>query len=277
MTTFGETIRQLRKSRSISQEALSADLFDRSTLSKIEADKVFPSRENANEMIARLGLGLNEFEYVQHGYSPTKKNRILYELFNLKFSTETDKINELINECTTTNDGDLKRITKILRAYLLFNEPNGLAKAKKLVQPIWNDYLSKIKILTITDICLLSMIAYAFDYKTNKQIISKILSTIDNYYPFLKTLKLNALINLSNLQLDEHNYQKAKETLTQAAQLAQNISQYDKLLLCHSEIALCDQDYKQAVYYADLLEKIGATSIAQPLKQEIESRKKSHS
>ncbi|WEV39156.1 helix-turn-helix domain-containing protein [Lactobacillus sp. ESL0680] len=276
MNTFGETIRQLRLSRSISQEELAEGLFDRSTLSKIESDKVYPSRENANEMISRLSLGLNEFEYVQRDYLPTKKNKILYKLLNLEFSTEIDKIKKIIADCSASNDSDLKRISLVLKAFLLLNEKDGLEPAKKLVQPIWNDYLSKIKILTITDICLLNMIAYAFDYETNKQIISKILYTIDNYYPFLKILKLNVLINLSNLHIDKENYQKAKDTLTQADKLAQEVGQYDKSLLCHSEIALCGQDYEQALYYADLLDKIGATTVAQPLKDEINNKQKLH-
>ncbi|MDF7672380.1 helix-turn-helix transcriptional regulator [Lactobacillus sp. ESL0701] len=276
MNTFGETIRQLRLSRSISQEDLAEGLFDRSTLSKIESDKVYPSRENANEMIFRLSLGLNEFEYVQKGYLPTKKSKILYELLNLQTSTETDKIKKIIVDCSATNDDDLKRISLVLKALLLLNEKDGLEPAKKLVQPIWNDYLSKIKILTITDICLLNMIAYAFDYETNKQIINKILYTINNYYPFLKSLKCSVLINLSNLHIDEENYQKAKDTLTQADKLAQEVGQYDKSLLCRSEIALCDQDYKQALYYADLLNKIGASTVAQPLKEEINNKQKLH-
>ncbi|MDF7669431.1 helix-turn-helix transcriptional regulator [Lactobacillus sp. ESL0703] len=272
MNTFGETIRQLRLSRSISQEELAEGLFDRSTLSKIESDKVYPSRENANEMISRLSLGLNEFEYVQRNYLPTKKSKILYELLNLQTSTETDKIKKIIADCSATNDNDLKRISLVLTALLLLNKKDGLEPAKKLVQPIWNDYLSKIKILTITDICLLNMIAYAFDYETDKQIISKILYTINNYYPFLKSLKCSVLINLSNLHIDEENYQKAKDTLTQADKLAQEVGQYDKSLLCRSEIALCDQNYKQSLYYADLLDKIGATTVAQPLKDEITNK-----
>lgn len=276
MNTFGETIRQLRLSRSISQEELAEGLFDRSTLSKIESDKVYPSRENANEMISRLSLGLNEFEYVQRNYLPTKKSKILYELLNLQTSTETDKIKKIIADCSATNDNDLKRISLVLTALLLLNKKDGLEPAKKLVQPIWNDYLSKIKILTITDICLLNMIAYAFDYETNNQIISKILYTINNYYPFLKSLKCSVLINLSNLHIDEENYQKAKDTLTQADKLAQEVGQYDKSLLCRSEIALCNQNYKQALYYADLLDKIGATTVAQPLKDEINNKQKLH-
>ncbi|MDF7638930.1 helix-turn-helix transcriptional regulator [Lactobacillus sp. ESL0791] len=270
MPEFGETIKKLRLDRAISQENLTGDLFDRSMLSKIESGKSFPSRADASVLIHRLGASLEEFEYIERGYLPTPKSKILYQLFNINYSVETEKIKSILNECLKIDkDDDIKRIILVLRAQLLLNEQNGFAKAKRIVQPIWFDYLSNIKIPTITDIYLLNFIAYAFDDETNKAIIAKIIFTIDSYYPFLQSLKCSSLINKASLQLDKHNFTDAKATLLTAQTLAENLAQYHKVLLCKSEIALCDKDKKAAVYYADLLEKIGAKEIALKLQAEI--------
>ncbi|MDF7683737.1 helix-turn-helix transcriptional regulator [Lactobacillus sp. ESL0679] len=274
MKTFGTTVKKLRKSRSISQETLAKGLFDRSTLSKIEAGTVSPSRENANEMIARLNVSLAEFEYIMHDYQPTAKQHILYQLLSLESSMDTDKIEQLLNECLTVkSDGDIERIIRILRASLLLNKPHGLSKTKKLVQPIWNNYLSKIKILTITDIYLLNMISYAFDYQTNMDIISKIINIIDNYYPFLKSIKCTVLINQANFQVDQQKIFLAQEALKQAITIAQELGQYDKLIICKAELALCKRDYRTTRYFADLLEEIGADYFAQGIRDEIEEFK----
>ncbi|MDF7681926.1 helix-turn-helix transcriptional regulator [Lactobacillus sp. ESL0679] len=270
MSDFGQTIHQLRVSRSISQEELAIGIFNRSRLSRIESGNAYPSQQVASQLISRLSLTPKEFEYIQHDYSASKKDQILYQFFNIEFNTETQKINLLIKQCNSIrDDNDIKRIKKILQAQLLLGNPDDLDRAKKLVQPIWYDHLANIKILTIIDLALLNMIAYAFDDDTNQQIITKILNTINNYYPFLTSLECNVLINQASLSLEQHDFNAAKDALTQAANLAQNNNQYDKLLLCKSEFAICNQDQQQATYYANLLNEIGATDLAHLLKMQI--------
>ncbi|WEV50626.1 helix-turn-helix transcriptional regulator [Lactobacillus sp. ESL0731] len=270
MSDFGQTIHQLRVSRSISQEELAAGIFNRSRLSRIESGSAYPSQQVANQLISRLSLTPKEFEYIQHDYSASKKDQILYQFFNLKDSTETKKINLLIKQCNSIrDDNDIKRIKKILQAQLLLGNPDDLERAKKLVQSIWYDHLANIKVLTIIDLYLLNMIAYAFDNKTSQQIITKILNAINKHYPFLKSLKCSILINQASLSLEQHDFNAAKASLIQAAELAQKNNQYDKLLLCKSELAICNKDNKQATYYANLLNEIGASELAQLLKIQI--------
>ncbi|WEV43087.1 helix-turn-helix transcriptional regulator [Lactobacillus sp. ESL0684] len=269
---FGETFRKIRLGRGISQEALAKDLFSRETISKIESGKIYCPRGNYDVLLERLGVGDLEFKYIQANYSFTPKEKILYQLFDISLSTETDKIKQLLTDCSKIeNDSDIKRISLILQAYLLISKDHDLEKAKKLVQPIWYDNLQKAKLFTINDICILDMIAYAFDDTTNQKIITRILNEIDDHYPFLKSLKCNVLINSASLDLDNHDFAAAKTSLTKAAAIAKANHQYDKLLLCQAEIAICDHDISQANYYADLLEEIGAEPIAPALKMEIES------
>ncbi|MDF7673121.1 helix-turn-helix transcriptional regulator [Lactobacillus sp. ESL0701] len=270
MSDFGQTIHQLRVSRSISQEELATGIFNRSRLSRIESGNSYPSQQVACQLISRLSLTPKEFEYIQHDYSASKKDQILYQFFNIELNTETNKINSLIKQCSSIkNDNDIKRIKRILQGQLLLNTSDGLRQAKKLVQPIWYNYLINIKALTIIDLALLNMIAYAFDDETNQQIITKIINTIDKCYPFLTSLKCNVLINQANLLLEQNDFNSTKTVLIQAADLAQNNSQYDKLLLCKSELAICNKDHSRAIYYAELLNEIGAHDLAHLLKMQI--------
>ncbi|WEV40463.1 helix-turn-helix transcriptional regulator [Lactobacillus sp. ESL0681] len=269
---FGEAFRKIRLGRGISQEDLAKDLFSRETISKIESGKIYCPRANYDVLLERLGVSDLEFKYIQANYSFTPKEKILYQLLDISHSTETNKIEQLLKKCSKIeNDSDIERISLILQADLIISKDHDIEKAKKLVQPIWYNHLQKFKLLTINDIYILNMIAYAFDNVTNQEIISKVLDEIDKHYPFLKSLKCSVLINSASLYLDNHNFAAAKTSLTKAAAIAKANHQYDKLLLCQAEIAICNHDILHANHYAKLLEEIGADHIAPALKSEIES------
>lgn len=275
MSRFGITIRKLRISRRITQQELANDLFDRSELSKIEHSELAVSYENEIELIKRLSLTPDEFEYISNNYTLSFKRRLLHRFFELKISTDTADnsiadIEALLQDCfLVENDGDIGRIKTILEALLLANKPKGLDKAKKMVQPIWFDYLAKTKILTITDIYVLNTILFAFDYETANEIIAKIIMVIDRDYPFKKALKIDTLINQAMIEMLDHKFKLAADNMLKLKPLIKKLGQYDKLLVIRARIAVCQKDKTKALEQVSLLEKIEAQQLANNLKSEI--------
>ncbi len=275
MSRFGITIRKLRISRRITQQELANDLFDRSELSKIEHSELAVSYENEIELIKRLSLTPDEFEYISNNYTLSFKRRLLHRFFELEISTDTADnsiadIEALLQDCfLVENDGDIERIKTILEALLLANKPKGLDKAKKMVQPIWFDYLAKTKILTITDIYVLNTILFAFDYETANEIITKIIMVIDRDYPFKKSLKINTLINQTMIEMLDHKFKLAANNMLKLKPLIKKLGQYDKLLVIRARIAVCQKDKTKALEQVSLLEKIEAQQLANNLKSEI--------
>lgn len=275
MSRFGITIRKLRISRRITQQELANDLFDRSELSKIEHSELAVSYENEIELIKRLSLTPDEFEYISNNYTLSFKRRLLHRFFELKISIDTADnsiadIEALLQDCfLVENDGDIGRIKTILEALLLANKPKGLDKAKKMVQPIWFDYLAKTKILTITDIYVLNTILFAFDYETANEIIAKIIMVIDRDYPFKKSLKINTLINQAMIEMLDHKFKLAADNMLKLKPLIKKLGQYDKLLVIRARIAVCQKDKTKALEQVSLLEKIEAQQLANNLKSEI--------
>lgn len=275
MSRFGITIRKLRISRRITQQELANDLFDRSELSKIEHSELAVSYENEIELIKRLSLTPDEFEYISNNYTLSFKRRLLHRFFELEISTDTADnsiadIEALLQDCfLVENDGDIERIKTILEALLLANKPKGLDKAKKMVQPIWFDYLAKTKILTITDIYVLNTILFAFDYETANEIIAKIIMVIDRDYPFKKSLKINTLINQTMIEMLDHKFKLAANNMLKLKPLIKKLGQYDKLLVIRARIAVCQKDKTKALEQVSLLEKIEAQQLANNLKSEI--------
>ena len=275
MSRVGITIRKLRISRRITQQELANDLFDRSELSKIEHSELAVSYKNEIELIKRLSLTPDEFEYISNNYTLSFKRRLLHRFFELEISTDTADnsnadIEALLQDCfLVENDGDIGRIKTILEALLLANKPKGLDKAKKMVQPIWFDYLAKTKILTITDIYVLNTILFAFDYETANEIIAKIITVIDRDYPFKKSLKIDTLINQAMIEMLDHKFKLAADNMLKLKPLIKKLGQYDKLLVIRARIAVCQKDKTKALEQVSLLEKIEAQQLANNLKSEI--------
>jgi len=116
MSRFGITIRKLRISRRITQQELANDLFDRSELSKIEHSELAVSYENEIELIKRLSLTPDEFEYISNNYTLSFKRRLLHRFFELEISTDTADnsiadIEALLQDCfLVENDGDIEEL-----------------------------------------------------------------------------------------------------------------------------------------------------------------------
>lgn len=271
MSNFGKTIHSLRTTRKMTQQDLAQDLFDRSTISKIENTELSTTYENELKLIKRLGLTPNEFEYISNGYHISTKSKLLHRFLNLDGSIDKNKINSLLQDCLLVkNDDDIKRITIILKALLLVDKPKGFTHAQELVQPIWFNSLRNIEIFTATDIMIINSILFAFDYQTANEIIAKIIANIDHYYPFMRTLKTNTLINQAIIQMMHHKFKLAITTLNSLVPLLKNLRQYDKLLVVNARIAICQKKKQEALKQISLLQKIGAENLAESLKQEVE-------
>lgn len=270
MNNFGKIIHEMRISRRLTQRELAENLFDRSSISKIEHGDLSTSYENEISLMSRLGLTPNEFEYISNNYQVSKKNQLLHRFFDLEVSVEIDKVETLLQDCIMEkNDGDLARITKILQAILLLNQPGGVNQAKRLVQPIWFDYLSKVDPLTSTDIAILNTILFAFDYQTANEIISKIFTTIDTHYPFKQALRVNTALNQASIQMLNQEFDSAVDNLVKLKPILKKLRQYDKLLIVNARIAICNSNEKEAFEQINLLHKIGADQLANGLEQEI--------
>lgn len=268
MSNFGKTIHNLRTRRKMTQQELAQNLFDRSTISKIENNELSTTYENEIKLITRLGLTPNEFEYISNSYQVGTKDQLLYCFSNLDDNVDQEEINGLLQDCLfVKNDEDIKMIAIILKSLLLIN--NAAAHARELVQPIWFNYLRNIEVFTITDISILNSILFAFDYQTANEIITKIITNLDNRYPFMKELKANTLINQAIIQMKECQFNSAISILNDLQPLLKSLRQYDKLLVANARIAICQNDKQTALNQVSLLQKIGAAKLAKSLKQEV--------
>ncbi|WEV38482.1 helix-turn-helix transcriptional regulator [Lactobacillus sp. ESL0680] len=271
MKKFGEILRKTRKDIGITQMYLANKTIDRTTISKIESGMEEPYYENGVALIHNLGISMDEFEYIRRGYMWSSKEKLIYEFMMLSYSTQEDLINQLLVKLDLFDkDLDISRIKLILQAFKSINEHDGdITLAKKIVQPIWFDFLAQVDNWKILDLYILNKIFFIFDEDVMEMITNKAIKIIENHYPFLKELETSFILNRSRIRMNSHNVVAALRDLAVGEKLAQEVYQYDKLLVAKCRIAICKNDKLTAEYYASLASQIGAKEIALSLKDEI--------
>lgn len=267
MKSFGETIKEIRTARGITQSELAGSLINRTTLSKIENSFEEPSYENATKLIKRLGITQIEFDYIRNDYQFNAKEQIIFDLFNIAYNSEVNKIASLLNRCEQfPNDQEIQKIKVILKAF----NASSLREARSLVIPLWKNQVSKTDNWNVLDLYLLNMIFFVFDDDTMIGISNRAIKTIEEKYPFLKLLETNFVLNKAAILMNRQNFDDAAIILVKAITLAKATFRYDKLLMAKGRLAICQKDKKEAHYCLKVLKEIEADDVYNGLKDEIE-------
>lgn len=267
MKSFGETIKEIRTARGITQSELAGSLINRTTLSKIENSFEEPSYENATKLIKRLGITQIEFDYIRNDYQFNTKEQIIFDLFNIAYNSEVNKIASLLNRCEQfPNDQEIQKIKVILKAF----NASSLREARSLVIPLWKTQVSKTDNWNVLDLYLLNMIFFVFDDDTMIGISNRAIKTIEEKYPFLKSLETNFVLNKAAILMNRQNFDDAAMILVKAITLAKATFRYDKLLMAKGRLAICQKEKKEALYCLKVLKEIEADDVYNGLKNEIE-------
>lgn len=267
MKSFGETIKEIRTARGITQSELAGSLINRTTLSKIENSFEEPSYENATKLIKRLGITQIEFDYIRNDYQFNAKEQIIFDLFNIAYNSEVNKIASLLNRCEQfPNDQEIQKIKVILKAF----NASSLREARSLVIPLWKTQVSKTDNWNVLDLYLLNMIFFVFDDDTMIGISNRAIKTIEEKYPFLKSLETNFVLNKAAILMNRQNFDDAAMILVKAITLAKATFRYDKLLMAKGRLAICQKEKKEALYCLKVLKEIEADDVYNGLKDEIE-------
>lgn len=266
MKTFGETIQKIRKSRGITQAELSNNLFNRTTLSKIENSLEEPSYQNASRLIKRLGISQVEFDYIRNDYNFSPKEKIIFDFFKIAFNSESAKIDVLLKRCSKfPDDEEIKKISLILKAF----KSGNLNSARKIFFPYWQTQGSKIDNWNILDLYLLNMIFFVFDEESMIGISNRAIETIENKYPFLESLEENFTLNKAAILMSMNKFDSAAAILDKAIALAKSTFRYDKLFMAKGRLAICQKNKEEAVKCLKILKTMEAVDVYHGLQNEI--------
>ena len=80
---FGKVYKEIRESKGLTQEEICGNVLSRTSLSKIESDKVTPKYENMEFLLRQINMSFEEFDYICHLYQPSQRTEIMQTYLNM--------------------------------------------------------------------------------------------------------------------------------------------------------------------------------------------------
>ncbi|WP_270994228.1 helix-turn-helix domain-containing protein [Listeria seeligeri] len=199
--TIGEALRDIRKIKGMTQNEIVTKKLTRSSIAKIETNKVNPSYTTITTFANQLGVSLEEVLYFQNNYSVSKKERLIYEFRNLRISSYENPINDLIREMNVylneQYDIQIAELKAVLEASVIFTSTDDINQSREKVNFIW-ERLERQDEWFYFDILLLSNIIYVFENDILIDISKKIMKEMEKFTFTVSSrrLKMSLVLNL---------------------------------------------------------------------------------
>ncbi|MBC1917029.1 helix-turn-helix domain-containing protein [Listeria seeligeri] len=209
MKTTGMTIKEIRVSKNIKQEAIYSNLISRNLLWQIENDKINTSYDVFKEILNRLNVSFDEFLYIQNNFKSTPLQELQNRYNTIYTSIEIEILMDLKNDIDTylehhQNSPFLKDLERCLTAIIQIEQEQNddFTKASSIVKPIW-ERISKQNDWYWEDIQIMSHIFYMFEQETALNICKELFAKLNNYRDFQNAdrLEISTLLNISTMLL----------------------------------------------------------------------------
>lgn len=240
----GEIIKYIRKSKGLTQQQVlhNAELTQ-SAFSKFEKNRMELRASALLEILGNLDISPKEYSFIRNGYRETKKEQIMNEFFQAPYHKQ----------------GELQRIAAMCEDYLAYEksqiimdilylckglpailEKNDFSEAFLQTMHIWKR-LEKNDELYWYDLLLINAIFFIFPFEVRETIYAFFKRTLQKYkhYRDVEILKINALLNMSILYIEERHLVKALKEIEEAIELCKKEQKYVQLSIAYSRKGIC--------------------------------------
>ncbi|WP_048627374.1 helix-turn-helix domain-containing protein [Listeria ivanovii] len=210
MQNVGDTLKFIRKSKSLTQKEACSEALSRSNYQKIENNKIMPSIDRFIQILLNFNMTLEEFEFVKRDFTPSPKENILYLYSKILTSSETDILTDVISKCEDylkehPTDIFISDVKASLEGILLAEKEHDFKLAREKVAYIW-ERLSKSDELFWNDIMVLRNIFFIFENETAQHIVNRLIVQLKKYRYLYPTLSIEISLHFNRatyLILDE--------------------------------------------------------------------------
>jgi len=255
---LGKDLKKIRKNRTYSQKNITSSIISQSTYSKFEAGIRDVDASIYLQLLQRLNISGEEFDYVRNGYNYERKSNLIHTLFSLNYN-HMGNLHKLkqqtIDFLEEQHDEDIKRIYLICEAFIQIHNTKNIEVAQNIVVPIWKD-MSKYEQWYLNDIRIMNTILFLFPVDIATELTQTVVARLDTYKDFqdAERLKLAFKINLSLLLIKNKDYVKALTIIVDSLQRNKKNMDYSLLSLHFSREAICRTNI-QKKKSTELLEK----------------------
>lgn len=255
---LGKDFKKIRNNRTSSQAEITSNIISQSTYSKFESGIRDVDASIYLQLLHRLNISSEEFEYVRNGYKYGRKQNLIHKLFSIDYN-HIENLHELKHQVVEflegQNDDDIKHIHLICEAFIQLHDTKDIEIAKNIVEPIWRR-MSKYEQWYLYDIRVINTILFLFPIDIAIEFTQTVLVRLDTYKDFLDTerLKIAFKINLSLLLIKNKDYVKALAIIVDSLRCNKKKMNYTILALHFSREAICRTNIHGTVS-TELLEK----------------------
>ncbi|MBC1500024.1 helix-turn-helix transcriptional regulator [Listeria weihenstephanensis] len=235
---IGIVLKKLREIKSKSQEDVASANLTRSTISRIENNKLNPSFDSVITYLENINVTLSDFIQFSSTIFMDEKDEIIAEMRNLKHSVYEDPINHLINRINEflkhTEDYQLTEYRAALLALIEISREHSYLAGKKYVEFIW-DRLKKQDEFLPSDIYILSYTFYTFEPETAINIINRLEKYIQKYTHIsdLKRTHAAIFINMISYLKENNLIEKTGTYIETALTLSKNLQDHILVYQCY--------------------------------------------
>ncbi|WP_429948339.1 helix-turn-helix domain-containing protein [Enterococcus sp. AZ101] len=271
---FGQTIKQIRLSRSLSQEELCQGIMSRSNLSRFENQRFIPSFDKVLKLLERLTVTLDEFMYINRDFLPSR-----YEHYYLKLiQAENYKNKSMLLEVTKQISENKQESTEFYELFLLSQLAlleNGLTAGLTVedVALYIRPRLFDLENWLFFDFRCLNNFLNIFEIEEAVFLYDRAIKEFSKYDGFTKenNVKIHLSLNMGQRMMDARQPEKAVSYFEKAKQYAnQKNKLYQEILSdLFIEKILLEKDsiYRNRTYteLLDLMTELGYKSWVQSL------------
>lgn len=272
---FGELLKEIRNSKSLSQEQLAENICSIRQLSRIESGENDPSIYILHSMSKKLNIDLQEFYRVYFTSGSFESYRLKLELGKLIKNKNNESLREFIAEIENMDifqEGEnLQYVlygkaicsSHIDRDYRLSNK--YCIKGITIENPNFNIYKMKVAPYSNIGLTIINLMASNFDKlgekKLSAEVFKVLLNILESYilnspFPmyrslnFEKRLYQSSSCNLSILNMNDANYEKSLDYVDKGIDFSikENHMRFLPELLAQKSRLLLKMDLKEDAY-----------------------------
>lgn len=276
---FGNVYKEIRESKSLTQEEVCGSVLSRTSLSKIESGKTTPKYENMEFLLRQINMSFEEFEYICNLYQSSERSTIMQTYLNMGSILGTSELEKLFQKCQdylkTHHDLPIEEISDMLEVVIYIRQ-HGTGElsghAEQVVKKLWRK-IEKQDIWYESDLKILNTILFSFPIEHLHLITEKILQRLEIYknYQHLYGLRMTILLNLSTLYLYNQDKNMCQQICYTLLEDAKKKKRYDNLAIAYVRIGICTHNELLIQKGFSLLELTNETSILSHLQKEVET------
>ncbi|HFH9946490.1 TPA: helix-turn-helix domain-containing protein [Streptococcus suis] len=273
---FGTVLKEIRKSKGLSQQEVCSNALSRTTLSKIENNKEYPSIHHFAHILRQLDMTFAEFDYICHAYRPSERSNIIQKYENLsgKFFSELhcqDFLSQIEAYLKKHDDIRVQRIEQQLRLLLSIVQVGDGQQTKQLAQELWRE-LEKSDTWYLADFRKLSLILPIIPVVHLENFVDKILLSLDKYKNFrdIHVSHLTFLYNLSTVLLRKEKYGLCHPVMERVYAMAQESMRIDYVGMANVRMGIFQQDRGMVDKGLAILRAADLLEMVEHLEKEVE-------